>query len=1558
MNSKFTPQILAHRALRVLCTSAALGMCSVAATANAQDGESAAQKPFIMVLMDTSGSMEWTDEGDEEYPKDASGNSWSLRDKLIEDPNSSAPTYFGPCRVWKTQCNDYYRPTWNWSNGEDWLESEEQSASGDIRGTASNPSNYRLRNTSQPRHVTLKEILTGDMVLARQGETLPLSSLDPAVYGPGCWIVPRQRGTGVNGDVCGDDPSEFEKYPDHTDPQPHFQEVFDGQHANGLMDTMSRSAIFGLAMFDSYQHSKKNANNNDSLSKDWKGGEYGEKHIDDTMDSDFAGLKEGEGGVYDPNDPEKRNYNLGVFQMLAPKSLDMGADIAADVSNFVQYALVDAGYLNRSDKHKLKPSGSGSILGLPFSNDDEIVFSKDLDDFLKDYQLGKQPVARATPLAAAIYDIHQFFAEGNGSGNGPVMDDPYMECRPKQVIMLTDGTPEPERGDGAAPPLNDSLNSAFGYNKAQYPYSNTEDAIDYFVRDQAYGVSAPDANGDRTFAPTQRSGDSYLSGSWNAAKGSSDYHKALNYNPRVHVVGLTGLHLPTPGSSIPLEIQQEEEQIIKKMAEMAIAGRTCASYYLGDDYIPQSKGGTCDTSKQICLDERQANYITGRSGGYTYLARDTTTPQCYFPAAVFAFPTDPAFRNSTNLVERTTVGLQLLFNHIVSTGLSSRTRPTFVNRLDDATVTDGGQFRYFSGVNVEPGKVFWKGELYRQAHLCTPVPGMNTTTDIAAQVNDQAGRVTWDDGNRTVDHKGSRRIFTTFSQWSPHYFTTPPPASAYPGTLASRFSLGQGFRRLSANSSNDTFGSGHRWPETEDNVGWRIPVEQSDFQSIAATITTDGKSDFAYFHTDSVTELQYLVDEVNGRTVEKQGRALGAIFNGSPVAVEPPDRALPIDSYREYQSLYANRPSMLYVATTDGFLHALYAGALDSSAPPKPEDKVLNNEGDEVSKNVQREAWAYLPQMLHQKLAGFKGKHAYLLDGTPTVQDVRLCQSPAVANAYNNHSQACKATGLSDLSPYEGFLGAFQWRTVLVQGLGNAGEGYFAMDVTRPGGRIVGGNGSMSTQAPDPIPLWEFDPIWEHYQVSKLNASSTANVIAKTPTASLVTETIKNDCGINSTNETDAKFWNQSFMGRSVGEAAIGTVVVDADFDNNTTRLRRPIAVFSGGAADQNPGACREHRMGRAIYVVDLQTGSLLRRFVTYEDDDSTGSEKLFEHAVTGSPALCDGRPGSLVTRGFVGDATGRLFRIDMSNPDPAKWYVQLFFDPRTQIAAYDEHSKLGPAAFKPALAKSTHSLNNDLLVFYGLGEVGDLSVSGTKQLMIAVREKITATASGTNYRANIASEKVWHHEFDGHTGNNSDEFSEKLTGAPVVFNSGVYFTTYVEPTDDACAPGWSRIYGMTFQGNLDPANVDLSTNTPRGLFRSATAASIDRGQAKIPTGTVCVPSSVNGDCFAYEPQNAASLEEPIVVRGLTITQGQTCTADNLDPGSMDAANTQQPTLIAQSTSSKLSGDNSSAIGGGTGPGSPGGGATGNAGGIFAIEQDIAKTLSSHNPLSWSVIDN
>lgn len=122
---------------------------------------------------------------------------------------------------------------------------------------------------------------------------------------------------------------------------------------------------------------------------------------------------------------------------------------------------------------------------------------------------------------------------------------------------------------------------------------------------------------------------------------------------------------------------------------------------------------------------------------------------------------------------------------------------------------------------------------------------------------------------------------------------------------------------------------------------------------------------------------------------------LGDIFHSTPAVVGPPGENYTFDNYSSFKTDNAGRTTMVYVGGNDGMLHAINA-----------------------STGV--EQWAYVPNAVLGSLRDLRIDHKYLADGTPVVADVCVGSSPCT------------------------------WKTVLVSGLRDGGNKYFAIDVTNP----------------------------------------------------------------------------------------------------------------------------------------------------------------------------------------------------------------------------------------------------------------------------------------------------------------------------------------------------------------------------------------------------------------------------------------------------------------------------------------------------------------------------
>ena len=146
------------------------------------------------------------------------------------------------------------------------------------------------------------------------------------------------------------------------------------------------------------------------------------------------------------------------------------------------------------------------------------------------------------------------------------------------------------------------------------------------------------------------------------------------------------------------------------------------------------------------------------------------------------------------------------------------------------------------------------------------------------------------------------------------------------------------------------------------------------------------------------------------------GGKIGDIVHSSPVFVGIPPfinrtgGAFPSgsgDTYAEFRDANQNREPLVYVGANDGMLHSFYVKDTASADP-----------GDE--------RFAYIPDVLLNEVGNYTDpnySHQFFVDLTPSVNDVYI--NPV--------------TGASR-----------QWRTVLVNGLGAGGKGYFALDITEP----------------------------------------------------------------------------------------------------------------------------------------------------------------------------------------------------------------------------------------------------------------------------------------------------------------------------------------------------------------------------------------------------------------------------------------------------------------------------------------------------------------------------
>ena len=217
------------------------------------------------------------------------------------------------------------------------------------------------------------------------------------------------------------------------------------------------------------------------------------------------------------------------------------------------------------------------------------------------------------------------------------------------------------------------------------------------------------------------------------------------------------------------------------------------------------------------------------------------------------------------------------------------------------------------------------------------------------------------------------------------------------------------------------------WTTTTDWSGSYPPpgrVEFDDTQTAALHPLLnpgDFNEDGSTNQTDSQELINYIRDVgYNGGVYAGEIRdpnwKLGDIYHSTPVVVTPPLFQVDYPGYDGFRNTYASRDTIVLVGSNDGMLHAF-------------------NDTDGV------ERWAYIPKCVLGNLKNLKASHAYFVDLAVKAADI---WSAGGSNTVFP----------SAAQPEDG------WHTVVIGGLREGGNYYFALDIT-------------DTSNDYPKPLWE-----------------------------------------------------------------------------------------------------------------------------------------------------------------------------------------------------------------------------------------------------------------------------------------------------------------------------------------------------------------------------------------------------------------------------------------------------------------------------------------------------
>ncbi len=615
----------------------------------------------------------------------------------------------------------------------------------------------------------------------------------------------------------------------------------------------------------------------------------------------------------------------------------------------------------------------------------------------------------------------------------------------------------------------------------------------------------------------------------------------------------------------------------------------------------------------------------------------------------------------------------------------------------------------------------------------------------------------------------------------------------------------------------------------------------------------------AYDEAARAQYVDYLVDYIRAAPGScRHPYKLGAIVHSSPVIQgHLKDVDVQIPSFKAYKesTAFRTRPTVLYVGTHDGMIHAFKVDRPDTSS----------------HQDWGQELWAIIPNHLLKRLKDLPNRFQTLMDGEPVVKDILLSRT---------------TERLASVEEEAGL-----WRAVLVTGYGKGGRGYVALDVTDPTA---------------PAFLWEISPEGRWW------------VQNGTP-----------QFGPASQPENDF-----TRLGYTVSKPSLGSVFIGSE--------EVAVAVFGGGSGE-GIGGCPA--VARSVFVVRLDTGEKLKEFSSVftppnvEDPCGVGGgngEPLVD--MVGDVTCYSTFPGTFITRCFLGDRAGRLWRVDMGRSSTSLWKLQLFFDPYESV---NPPVGLGSAVRSPAFeapAVAVKPYRPELVVVYGGGDTDRIDDTTQKNFVASVTEMqprqdllneyancdpfSETVCRDANRKTAVLNWKVFL-GYDEHlhevTRPQADELQatervagERLMGAPVIFSNTAYFTTFAPDLANACSPGVGWLWGVDFyQRGEDCMTLaprmdlnDLANQRVKVRIGGAAGTSIPYGLT-VAQKPACLSGQAPGNalppsqCPNCTPLAALSPPKPQVIVQTAVQAS--ATADTLPP------NLNAPPPIAKMTRNILS---------------------------------------------------
>jgi type IV pilus assembly protein PilY1 len=275
------------------------------------------------------------------------------------------------------------------------------------------------------------------------------------------------------------------------------------------------------------------------------------------------------------------------------------------------------------------------------------------------------------------------------------------------------------------------------------------------------------------------------------------------------------------------------------------------------------------------------------------------------------------------------------------------------------------------------------------------------------------------------------------------------------------------------------------------------------------------------------------------------------------------------------------------------------------------------------------------------------------------------------------------------------------------------------------------------------------------------------------------------------------------------------------------------------------PSACTDGVPGRSVSIVRIEDGLILHTFgrvnTTLGQHDIPSAmcttsptalctDVAFDSPMTGVPVVYPGQVGAAMTKFFVGDADGTIWRFDTSDTDPKNWKAEMFFDTYTDNGGTGQgiagalvapNAALGVSVAVPSTATDfanisqpiqlapvlSIDLTGNLIMHVATGDQDTFSPTtfspgSTTTKLAAYNTLFSITERLDTGTSKLRADVNWYLAFNN---------GERVTGPMAVFDKNFYFATYQPITaagTSVCSNGEARIWGADFNTVLSGCAV------------------------------------------------------------------------------------------------------------------------------------------------------